>query len=136
MLHIWIRKKYKFRGSPVERSHREVVILPLSNSELFFKVSEAVELMAGIEFFVVLPVAAFYFAVMLGRVRFDQFVPNAKLIQCSFEECWFRTLAIRHPIGEFKSIVCLNTRNRIGELLYDIFEELGRGIGAMLLVGL
>ena len=46
-----------FRGIPIERSHREVVILTLPNSELFLKVCEVEEFMASIEFLIVLPVA-------------------------------------------------------------------------------
>ena len=48
MLHIRIRKKDVFWGLPVEWSHREVVVLTLSNSELFLKVCEVIELVASI----------------------------------------------------------------------------------------
>ena len=71
MLHIRERKKDVFGRLPAEWSHREVVILTLSDSELFLKVSEVVELVASIELLVIFLVAAFYLSIMLRRIRFD-----------------------------------------------------------------
>ena len=85
MLQIWERKKNVFWGLPIERSHRKVVILALSNSKLLLEVCEVVEFMTGIELLVVFPVAAFYLAIVPGCVWLDQFVPNAELIQGFFK---------------------------------------------------
>ena len=71
MLHIRGSKEDRFRGLPVERSHGEVIVVSLPDSELFFKVSKAVELVTSVEFFIVLSVTAFYLAVMSGRIRPD-----------------------------------------------------------------
>ena len=71
VLHLWERRKNVFWGFPVERSHRKVVILALSDSELLFKVSKAIELVASIKLFIVLSVATFYLTIVLGRIRTD-----------------------------------------------------------------
>ena len=71
VLHIRIRKKDVFWGLPVEWSHREVVILTLAHSKLFFKVSKAIEFVASIELLVIFPVAAFNLYVMFGCIRLD-----------------------------------------------------------------
>ena len=71
MLHIRERKKNVLRRLPVERSHREVVILTLSDSELLFKIGKAIEFVASIELLVIFPVAAFYLSVMLRCIRLD-----------------------------------------------------------------
>ena len=71
MLHIRKGKKNVLGRLPVERSHREAVILTLSDSELFFKIFKAKELMASIELFVVFSAAAFYLSVMFGRIWLD-----------------------------------------------------------------
>ena len=85
MLHIEKRKKNMFRRVPVEWSHGEVVILSLPGGKLLFEVGKGVKLMAGVELLVVLSVTAFYLAIMSGRVRPNQLVPDAELIQGSFE---------------------------------------------------
>lgn len=69
------------RRHPVEWSHGEVAVLPLSYGELFLEISEVIEFVASIELLVVLSVAAFYFAVMSGRIYFDSLVLNAELGQ-------------------------------------------------------
>ena len=85
MLHIRERKKDVFGRLPAEWSHREVVILSLPDGKLLFEVGKGEKLMAGVEFLVVLPVAAFYLAIMSGCVRSDQLVPDAELVHSSFE---------------------------------------------------
>ena len=71
VLHIRIRKKDVFWGLPVEWSHREVVVLTLSDSELFLKVCEVIELVASIELLVIFSVASFYLTVMPWCVRLN-----------------------------------------------------------------
>lgn len=68
MLQIGERKKDELRRLPAERSHREVVILTLSDSKLFFKVCKAIELVTGVEFLVAFPVTALYLTVISERV--------------------------------------------------------------------
>ena len=43
---LWERKEDSFGGLPVERPHGEVVILPLSDSQLFLKILKGIEGMA------------------------------------------------------------------------------------------
>lgn len=74
------RKKDSFRRLPVERSHREVVVISLPDSKLILEIGEAIELVAGIEFLVVFSVTAFYFAIVPGRVWPDQLVVDAELV--------------------------------------------------------
>ena len=48
-------------------------------SQLPTKVGERVEAMGIVEALLVFPVTAFYFAVVSGRIRADQFVPYAQV---------------------------------------------------------
>jgi len=57
--------------APMERSHREVVGTAVMSGKLFCKVFQGKEGMAGIEAFLVLPMAALHFAVMSGRIGTD-----------------------------------------------------------------
>ncbi len=100
MLHIRERKKDVFRRVPVERSHGEVVILALSDSELFFKIRKVKELMTGVEFFIILSVAAFYFAVMSGRVDSNAFMTDAELCQSFLKQSRRCFLAIIGRVGK------------------------------------
>ncbi len=52
------KKRGQLWGLPVERPHGEVVILPLSDSQLFLKILKGIEGVAGIEFFIVLSMTA------------------------------------------------------------------------------
>ena len=46
---LWERKENSFGGLPVERPHGEVVILSLSDSQLFLKILKGIEGMAVME---------------------------------------------------------------------------------------
>ena len=69
-------KEFK-RREPGEWTHGEVIAGSLPGSELPGKIGERKETMAVIEAFLILTVAAFYFAVMTGCIRTDQLMPNA-----------------------------------------------------------
>ena len=71
------KKEGVFRGDPVERTDGEIVVLSLSSGELGLEVGERIELVGSIEFFVVLSVAALYFAIVPGSIRTNGFVPDA-----------------------------------------------------------
>ena len=86
MLHIRESRKDSFGGHPVERPHGEIIILPLPDSELPGEVIEGIESMAGVEVFIVFPMAAFHLAVVPWRKRLDLFVADAELCQCFLEE--------------------------------------------------
>ena len=64
------------RRVPTEGTHRKLVAVSFVGSELPTKVVERVEGMLVVKAFLVFPVAAFHLAVMTGRVRADQLVPD------------------------------------------------------------
>ena len=83
---LWVRKEDRFGGVPVERSHGEIVILPLSDRQLLLKISKGIKGVAGIEFLIVLSMATLNLTVVPWGVRLNQLVQDAKLFQSSFEE--------------------------------------------------
>lgn len=60
----------------MEGAHRKFVAVSLVGSELPAKVVEGIEGMVVVKAFLVFPVAAFHLAVVAGRVRTDQLVPD------------------------------------------------------------
>ena len=62
------RKKRIQRRVPKQRTHGKIIVLLLPDSKLVPEVIEGKEGMRSIEFFVILTVTAFYFAVMSGSV--------------------------------------------------------------------
>ena len=74
VLHFSKRIKHRFRRLPVERSHWEIIILPLPYSELFFKVGKGIKLVGSIEFFVIFAVAALHLAIVSWGKRANQLV--------------------------------------------------------------
>ena len=82
--------------------------------------------MAGIEFFIIFSVAALYFAVVPWSKRLDLFVADIKLRECFLKEGKRFFLAVAHLVCEFKTVIRLNTFDRIGEFLYYMFEKLRR----------
>ena len=83
---LWERKEDSFGGLPVERPHGEVVILPLSDSQLFLKILKGIEGVAGIEFFIVLSMTALHFPVVSGSVGLNELMPDAELLQGGLKE--------------------------------------------------
>ena len=63
--------------------------------------------MGGIETFVILPVAAFHFAVMSGRIWTNQLVPDAVALQMCLEERRLVFVGCK-AVGEFCSVVRLD----------------------------
>jgi len=70
--------KVKWR-KPMERPHREVVGAAVMNSKLRCKVFQGKEGMAGVEAFLVFPVAALHFAVVAERIGTEQLVLDSQL---------------------------------------------------------
>ena len=114
---LWERKEDSFGGLPVERPHGEVVILSLSDSQLFLKILKGIEGMAvmvvsrvmrkiiegvaGIEFFIVLSMTALHFPVVSGGVGLNELMPDAELLQGGFKERFlFGSLRVQ-PVREF-----------------------------------
>lgn len=67
------------RGKPVERPHRKVVGAAIMDSKLCCEIFQGEEGMAGVETFLVFPVAAFHFAIVAGCIGTDQLVPDSQL---------------------------------------------------------
>ena len=61
----------------MEGSHRKVVGTGMMNGELLCKVIQRVKVVARIETFLILTVAALDFAVVPRRIRLDAFHPDA-----------------------------------------------------------
>ena len=70
-----------------------MIICTLADRQLFLEVLERVETVRSIEFFVILAVAAFNLAIVPGRVRSDQFVPNTEPCQLSLK-CRRRVISV------------------------------------------
>ena len=80
-------KKDIVRRLPVERTHGEIITLPLTYGDLFRKIVKRTETVRSIEFFVIFPVTAFNFAVMSWCERSDLFVLDPpQLFKRFFEE--------------------------------------------------
>ena len=105
VLHIREGEKYLFRRLPVEWSHGEAVILAFTDCQLLRKIIKGVERVAGVELFIVLPVAAFYFPVVPGCIWPDFLVPNVEFFQCCLKKCRLPVPAASHFIGEFAAVV-------------------------------
>ena len=67
------------RRKPTKRPHREVVGAAVMDSKLCCKIFQGEEGVAGVETFLVFPVAALHFAVVAGRIGTDQLVPDSQL---------------------------------------------------------
>ena len=119
-LQTWERKKDIKRGLPVERTHGEIIILPLTNGKLFCKINKRIETVRSVEFFVIFSVTAFYFAVMSWGKRLDLLVPDTKLLKRFLEKSRWLFLAVPHLICKFKSVIRLNAFYGIWELLHHM----------------
>ena len=63
---------------PAKRPHGEVVGATVVDSKLLCEIVQRVKAVAGVKAFLVLPVAAFYFAIMAGRVGTDELMPDSQ----------------------------------------------------------
>ena len=129
----------ELRGrKPAEWPHREVVGAAVEDSELLGEVVQRVEAAAGVKAFLVLSVAALYFAVVAGRVRTDELVPDAQLHGCGFKEGGQVTPAVGETVGELKAIVGLDALHTDAPAvipLPQLYQEVCRGVGGLLRVG-
>ena len=133
VLHFRKRKKHGLRWHPVERSHREIIILPLSYSKLFLKVSKGIKLVRSIEFFIILAMATLHLAIVSGCKRADQFVWDLHLWKCFFKKSLLSCSLWIQPICKLKSVIRLYTLNLKWELFNNMKKKLRRRISVMLL---
>ena len=113
---LWGRKEDSFGGHPIEWPHGEVVILTLSDSQLFLKILKGIEGVAGIEFFIVLSMTALHFPVVSGSVGLNELMPDAELLQGGLKERFlFGSLRVQ-AVREFRPVIRLDTFYGIWEL--------------------
>ncbi len=89
-------------------SHRQVIGTTVVGSELLFKVGQGEKGVAGVEAFLVLPVAALHLAVVPGRVRPDELVADAQFGSGFLEKSRDIPLAVGETVGELKAVVGLD----------------------------
>ncbi len=63
----------------MEGPHRVVVRTAVMSHKLFAEVIQGEERMAGVEAFLVLPMAALHFSVVAGRIGTDQLVTDSQI---------------------------------------------------------
>ena len=94
--------------------------------------------MAGVKAFLVLPVAAFHFAVVTRRIGTDELVADAELGSGGLKQGGQVFLAVGKTIGELKSVVRLDALHPdapAGIPLLQLFQEVGGGVGTLFRVG-
>ena len=107
-------------------------------SKLFCEVIERVKAVAGVEAFLVLPVAAFYLAVVAGRIGADKLVPYAKLGGSSLKQGGQASPAVGKAVGKLKAVIGLDALHPdapAGVPLEQPFQEISGGVGALFRIG-
>ena len=97
------------RRKPVKRPHRKVVGAAVVKSELFLKIKQRKEGVAGVETFLIFSVAAFDFAVVARSIRTDELVADTELRGGVFKEGGQVPLGVGETVGELKAVVGLYT---------------------------
>ena len=124
------------RRPPTERAHREEVVIPaVITPELGREVLKGIERVRGVKAFVVLAVAALDLAVVPGRERPDLLVADPVFHQPDLEEGRIVPGSSGEALGEFRTVIRLNTFDRNRKGLEQVFEEEGGGKGASLVKG-
>ena len=78
-------------------------------SELRTKIGKGKETVGVVETLLIFAVAAFYFAVVSGRVWTDQLVPDPKACSGQLKACGQVPSSVGETVGEFKAVVYLHT---------------------------
>lgn len=108
------------------------------DSKLLSEVIQGIKAVAGIKAFLVLPVAALYFAVVSGRIGADELMPDTQLGGSGFKQSGDVPVAVRKSVSKLKAIICLDTFHPDAPAIIPLeqpFEEVGRGIGGLLRIG-
>ena len=74
--------------TPCEGPHGKVIGAAVMDGELLIKIVQRIKTVAGIEVFLVLPVAALHLAVVAGRVGADALVPDPQFGGSGFKARW------------------------------------------------
>jgi hypothetical protein len=108
------------------------------HSKLSIEVGKGEEGMRVVETALILAMAAFHFAIVAWRVGTDQLVAYAKSSGRFLKEGDQFALGISESIGKLKAIVGLYTFDGNATLFEEgvrLLQKVGRGIGALLLIG-
>ena len=81
----------------------------MMNGELLCKVIQRVKVVARIEAFLILTVAALEFAIVPRRIRADQLVPDAQFGGCLFKQRRQITFTVGKIVRKLNTVVCLHT---------------------------
>ena len=95
------------------------------------KILEGIELVGSVKGFVVLAMAALDLAVVPRRIGSDTLMPNAQVCESLIEQGGTIRFGGIHRIGEFGTVVCLDTFNAKRELLHAMTDKNRRRIGIM-----
>ena len=121
----------------MEGPHREIVGAAVVDGKLLCKVVQGVKAVAGIKAFLILAVAALYFAVVARGIGTDKFMPDSEAGSSCFEQGGKIPLAGGKAVGELKPVVGLDTLYPdapAGIPLDQPFQEVG-GRGSTLFGG-
>ena len=124
--------------TPCEGPHGKVIGAAVMDGELLIKIVQRIKTVAGIEAFLVLPVAALHLAVVAGRVGTDELVVYTELCSGSLKQGGQVMFAVGETIGELKSVVCLDTLHPdapAGIPLEQPLQKVSRRVGALLGIG-
>ena len=107
------------------------------DSKLLCKIVQRVKAVAGIESFLVFPVAALHLAVVSGGIGTDKLVSDTQFSGSGFKQSGDVLLSVGKAVGELKAVVRLNALHPdapAGVPLDQPFEEVSGGIGGLLRV--
>ena len=87
------------------------------------KVGEGIETVCVVKALLVLTMTAFHLSVVPGSIGADELVANSQLSGCCLKEGFQVALAAGEAIGEFKTVIGLNTLDSnafAGKMLDDL----------------
>ena len=84
------------------------------------EVLKGIELMRGIEVFIVFTMASLNLAVVPGRKGLYELMTNTEFPQCSFKQCFFIGSLGVQTIGKLETVVRLNTLDGIRKALHTM----------------
>ena len=94
--------------------------------------------MARVKPLLVLAVAALHLAVVAGRIRANELMPDIQLSSRLFKQRWQVALAVGKSIGELEAVVRLDALHLYASALIpfcQFAEEVRGGIGRLLRIG-
>lgn len=112
--------------------------MAIMDRKLLVEVIQGIKAVTGVKAFLVLPVAALYFAVVSGGIGTDELMPDTQLGGSGFKQGGDVPLAVGKAVGKLKAIVSLDTLHPdapSGIPLEQPFYKVGGGVGGLFRVG-